>query len=108
MATYNSRQDDTVVFGREFKLNVSMDPDGDYHMEDVEFFCQFTAGGKCVTLTKSDMIRVDANNYVAPLDSKAFGKGCLCIRYEADIPDDAFADGYRHEKFDIPTKIKIV
>lgn len=74
MATYNSRNDDTVVFGREFKLNVSMDPDGDYHMENVDFFCHFTAGGKCVILKKSDMIRVDADNYVAPLDSKVFGK----------------------------------
>lgn len=81
MATYRNKQDDTIISGSEFKLNISMDPDGDYHMEDVDFFCLFTAGGKCVTLTKSDMIRVDANNYVAPLDSKAFGKGCLCIRH---------------------------
>lgn len=26
MATYNSKNDDTVLWGREFKLNVSMEP----------------------------------------------------------------------------------
>ena len=50
---------------------------------------------------------VEADNYLAPLDSNDFNKGVMCIRYEADIPDEAFADGFRHVKIDIPTKITI-
>ncbi len=108
MATYRNKQDDTIIRGSEFKLNISMDVIDEYHMEDVDFLCTFKAGGKAVTVQKSSMIKVDADNYLAPLDSALFGKGALTIRYETDIPDDAFADGFRHEIIDIPTKIKIV
>lgn len=107
MATYRNKRDDTIIRGSEFKLNISMDVIDSYHMGDVNFFCTFNAGGKVVLLTKEDMIEVDADNYLAPLDSNDFNKGVMCIRYEADIPDEAFADGFRHVKIDIPTKITI-
>lgn len=108
MATYRNKQDDTIPEGSEFKLNVNMEETDGYHMSDVEFFCTFKSCGRVVTLTKSNMIEVDEDNYLAPLNASDLGKGILCVRYEADIPDDAFADGYRHIKIDIPTKIKIV
>ncbi len=108
MATYRNKNDDTIIRGSEFKLNISMDVIDEQHMEDVEFFCTFKAGGKGVNVQKSSMIKVDADNYLAPLDSTNLGKGVLTIKYETDIPDEAFADGYRHEIIDIPTKIKIV
>ena len=90
-----------------------MDVIDSYHMGDVNFFCTFNAGGKVVLLTKEDMIEVDADNYLALLDSNDFNKGVMCIRYEADIPDSHFitvgnADGKRHEIVEIKTKIKIV
>ena len=108
MATYRNKNDDTIIRGSEFKLNISMDVIDEQHMEDVEFFCTFKAGGKGVNVQKSGMVKVDADNYLAPLDSTDLGKGALTIRYETDIPDEAFADGFRHEIIDIPTKIKIV
>lgn len=108
MATYRNKDNDTIVKGSEFKLNISMDVIDEYHMEDVDFLCTFKAGGKAVTVLKSSMIKVDADNYLAPLDSADLGKGALTIRYETDIPDEAFADGFRHEIIDISTKIKIV
>ena len=108
MAMYRNKNDDTIIRGSEFKVNINMDAIDDYHMEDVDFFCTFKAGGKGVNVQKSGMVKVDADNYLAPLDSTDLGKGALTIRYETDIPDEAFADGLRHEIIAIPTKIKIV
>lgn len=45
MATYRNKQDDTIIRGSEFKLNISMDVVDEYHMEDVDFLCTFKAGG---------------------------------------------------------------
>lgn len=119
MATYRNKQDDTIIRGSEFKLNISIDSKGEYHMSDVVFTCTFMCGGKSKTLTKSDMRAIYeegkdySDNYVAPLDTNDFGKGVLTVRYIADIPDADFrtagnADNKRHEIIDIKTKIKIV
>jgi hypothetical protein len=119
MATYRNKQDDTIIRGSEFKLNISIDSKGEYHMSDVVFTCTFMCGGKTKTLTKSDMRAIYkegedySDNYVAPLDTNDFGKGVLTVRYIADIPDADFgtagnADNKRHEIIDIKTKIKIV
>lgn len=119
MATYRSKDDDIIIKGSEFKLNISIDSKGEYHMSDVEFTCIFICGGKSKTLAKSDMRAIYkegedySDNYVAPLDTNDFGKGVLTVRYVADIPDADFhtagnADNKRHEIIDVKTKIKIV
>lgn len=113
MATYRNRNNDTIIWGSEFKLNVNMEPIDNYHMGDVDFFCTFMSGGKSVVVTKSQMRKVDDDNYVAPLDSKELGRGYINIRYEAEIPDDDFSEvgdknEFRHEIVLIQTKIKIV
>ena len=121
MATYRNKNDDTIFYGGEFKLNVYMEPIDGHHMSDsdVDFICKFICGGKTKTLDKDDMYPVYAqgqsyaDNYVAPLVANDFGKGMMTIRYEADIPDAHFnnvgnADGKRHEIVEIKTKIKIV
>ena len=60
MAIYRNKNDDTIFYGGEFKLKVSMDAIDEQHMEDVDFFCTFKAGGKVVIVQKSRMIKVDA------------------------------------------------
>lgn len=108
MATYiNSDDEDIIYLGSEFKLNVYMEAIGSYHMDDVNFSCTFYTRGERVTLSKSDMKRVDKDNYVAPLDSNALGKGTLTVVYEADIPDNDFGDSYRHEVVVVKTELKI-
>lgn len=105
MATYTSKGD-YIPLGAEFKMNVSMDAIGGYHMGDVAFSCSFVSKNK-VTLTKSQMVEIDEDNYVAPLSSTALGEGILSVIYEADIPDEDFSDGLRHEVAVIKTKLKI-
>ena len=112
MATYRNRNDDTIFYGGEFKLKVSMDTIGGYDMgdEEINFTCTFSTGNGSVTLTKSEMIPVedDPTTYIAPLNSTALGRGILTVKYEVDIPDTEFTDdNLRHEVVEIPTKIKI-
>ena len=110
MATYRNKNDDTIFYGGEFKLKVSMDTIGNYDMEDVNFTCTFSTGNGSVTLTKDDMFPVqdDPTTYIAPLNSTTLGRGTLTVKYEVDIPDTEFTDdNLRHEVVEIPTKIKI-
>ena len=59
------------VKGTKFKLNVSMTPIDNYHMEDVEWeVVVFTeTSHKSITIEKKDAIKVDADNYVICVDS---------------------------------------
>lgn len=110
MATYRNKNDDTIFYGGEFKLKVSMDTIGGHNMEDVDFKCTFSTGNTPVILQKNQMVPVedDPTTYIAPLDSTVLGRGTLTVKYEVDIPDTEFADNnYRHEVVEIPTKIKI-
>lgn len=113
MSTYsNDNSNDTVYLGTDFKVNVHMDNIDGYSMDDVDFTCVFYAKtGKRVVLPKDEMVPIRDSNYVsyvAPLRSKDLGIGVLKIVYEADIPDNDFDDGLRHEVVPITTGIKIV
>ena len=46
MATYRNKNDNTIIRGSEFKLNISMDMIDSYHMGDVDFFYIFKASGR--------------------------------------------------------------
>lgn len=108
MATYRNRNDEeTIYMPAEFKLNVSMEPIDGYHMGDVDFICIFHTGSRKVTLTKSQMIAIDGNNYVACLKSKELGKGTLTVTYQASIPDNDFDDNYRDEVVVVKTQLRI-
>ena len=115
MAVYRNKNDDTIFYGGEFKLKISMDTIGGYDMGDINFNCTFSTGNTPVVLQKNQMVPVedDPTTYIAPLSSTALGKGTLTITYEADIPDEDFdrtepvEERFRHEVVEIPTKIKI-
>lgn len=63
MATYRNKNDDTIIRGSEFKLNISMDVIDEQHMEDVEFFCTFKAGGKGI---RTRNLNYDHTGYSQP------------------------------------------
>lgn len=96
-------KENIIYYPSDFKLNVTMDAIDGYHMEDLDFTCSFyvsstfIANEKVVTLEKSKMIRVDADNYVAPLSSENIGRGNLIVKYVAEIPDADFESGYRKD-----------
>lgn len=96
-------EENIIYFPSDFKLNVAMPVIDGYHMDDVDFTCYFyvsstlVSNEKVVTLEKSQMIRVDADDYVAPLSSKSIGRGNLIVKYVAEIPDADFDGGYRKD-----------
>lgn len=103
-----NNNDDTIDYGSEFKLNVSMETIDGYHMGEIDFQCTFfTPGFDGVVLDKSDMVEIDADNYVAPLCAKDIGLGELMVKYECDVPDNDFGDSLRHEVITVSTNLMI-
>jgi hypothetical protein len=97
-----------VYIGSEIKLNISLEPIGNYTMDNYDFECEFYCySNRRVLLTKDGMIRQDESNYIALLDSKSLGTGTLKCKITAYIPDVDCEDGLRTEVLSIDTGIQI-
>lgn len=100
---------DVVYFGSEIKLNVNLNPIGDFTMDDYKFECEFYCyTSRKVTITKAEMLRQDENNYLAVLDSKNLGSGSLKCKITANIPDTDCEDGLRTEVLVVNTGLQII
>lgn len=53
------------------------------------------------------MIKIDADNYIALVNTEDMNPGTLRNRMIVDIPDRDFADGYRREIVDMVTDMKV-
>lgn len=94
--------------GTELKINVHVEPIDGFHMSDYDFTCRFYIyTNRYVELKKSEMIRVDDDNYIACIDSSKLGAGLVMMRITALIPDDDFPDGLRTEVETVDTKVTI-
>lgn len=97
------------VSGTQLKLNIHIDPLGTLHMDDYDFECKFFVfQKKYIVLQKSDMIKVDEDNYLALVDTSTLGIGNLHITLTAFIPDSDFNDRLRKEVVCVPTNINII
>ena len=77
-------------------------------MDDYDFSCRFYVySNRVIRLEKKDMIRIDADNYVACVDSQKLGNGRLYCEVTANIPDCDFPDGLRQEVEKVYTGIEI-
>lgn len=101
-----------VVQPAHFKLEVILrDLPEDISMDNVDFSCVFSSGGKSVTKSKTDLhvVATDAGNrYIAPLNSGLLGKGDVTMIVTANIPDEAFDNGMRKDIDMCDTKVTIV
>ena len=83
-------------FGTQFVINVNMTPMDGAHMSDVEFKARFYVyQNKFLELDKSDMVKVDEDNYLAFVDSAKVGKGQIKYRLFVNVPDENWESGYR-------------
>jgi hypothetical protein len=100
-----------IVLGTELKINIHVEPIDGLHMSDYDFECAFYIyRNKRVVIKKSEMKRVDNDNYIAMIDSEKatmLGRGRLNIEITAYIPDGDFADNRRTEKVDVCTELVI-
>lgn len=94
--------------GTELKINVHVEPIDGFHMSDYDFTCRFYIyANRYVELSKSEMIRMDDDNYIACIDSSKLGTGNIMMRIMAYIPDADFSDGFRTEVETVDTMVII-
>ncbi|WP_296122606.1 hypothetical protein [uncultured Bacteroides sp.] len=94
--------------GTELKINVHVEPIDGFHMSDYDFTCRFYIyANRYVELGKSEMIRMDDDNYIACIDSSKLGTGNIMMRIMAYIPDADFSDGFRTEVETVDTMVII-
>ena len=101
------------VLGSQFKINIYVEPihkgsSSEVHLDSCDFNCIFfTSPNKYVELKKSQMVKIDKDNYVALIDSESLGVGTIKMTMEIDIPDPLFENNTRKEINTINTGIKI-
>lgn len=88
-----------IGLGTELKINVHIEPIGDLHMSDYDFSVRFytKSGSPTVSIDKSEMREVDADNYIALVDTSGMTAGVVQMVVKALIPDTDSADLYRTE-----------
>ena len=86
----------TIYTPSEVEVNIHLYPIDGYTMDEYDFTCEiFCSSMRKQILHKSDLRRVDENNYVAIVDTSKIGVGKVKIRVSARVPNDNFDDGYR-------------
>lgn len=77
-----------TVEGSQIKLNIHLQLPGGLTMDDVDFTCRFfVKPSRFVSLSKPEMKRIDANNYVALVDTAKTGAGTLWCEVAVTLPD---------------------
>lgn len=103
-----------VFLGTEIKLNIHIDPIGDWTMEDYDFTVEaYCSTKKSLIISKSEAKPVEGsgekiNDYIIMIDTSEIGTGNLKCKVTAYIPDDDFEFGKRTEVSIIDTGIEIV
>lgn len=85
-----------VYVPSEEEVNISLYPIDGYTMDEYDFTCEiFCSSMRKQILSKSDLRRVDENNYVAIVETAKIGAGKVKIRVLARVPNANFDDGFR-------------
>ena len=93
-----SNQNKNSISGSHLKLKVHIDPLNELHMQDYDFECKFYIYPKrFITINKSNMVKVDPDNYVVIVDTTDLGIGKLHMQLTAYLPDEDFPTTTRKE-----------
>lgn len=98
------------IVGSIIKIAVSAELGKDVHMKDVDFSCVIyndSVKSNSVTLTKSEMVFVEDDLYLAVVDTKDIGSGEYYMQFTVDIPDTDCPEQMRREIVSLPTGIKV-
>lgn len=94
------------VKGTVLKVNVTAELGNNLHLSDVDFEVKMYAN-KSVDFKKSDLIKVDKDNYIVVVNSNDIGTGEYFVKLTVYIPDADVSNGIRTEVVKIPTGIRI-
>ena len=100
----------TPSVGTKIKLNVHADVGSGLHLSDVEFECMFSTNNarhRFLTVKKSEMVKVDNDNYIAVVDTATVGAGGYMMKFSAYVPDGDCEGGYRLEVVRVDTGIPV-
>ena len=98
-----------IFIGTELKLNVNIEPMGEFTMDDYDWYVEvYCSTKRVVALPKKTAIRIDSDNYVVLIDSEELGAGDVKCKVVALIPDFDFSDTIRKEVAMVDTGINIV
>lgn len=98
-----------IFLGTELKLNINIEPMGEFTMDDYDWLVDVYCSTKRVlTISKSSAIKIDSNNYVLLVDTEELGAGDVKCKITAYIPDFDFPDTLRTEVSMIDTGINVI
>lgn len=101
--------DNNIFIGTELKLNINIEPMGEFTMDDYDWSVDvYCSAKRIVVIKKEDAIRIDSNNYVILVDSSELGAGDVKCKFTAHIPDFDFSDTLRTEVAIMDTGLNIV
>lgn len=102
-------QTNNVFIGTELKLNINIEPMGEFTMDDYDWSVDvYCSTKRIMTIPKLSSIRIDSNNYVLLVDTEELGVGDVKCKITAYIPDTDFADAFRTEVSLIDTGINVI
>lgn len=98
MVTFNDLR------GTQKKINIHIESINELTMDDYDFTIKvYTRLPDAIVVTKDEMIRLDAENYAALVDTSGLHAGELKVEVTTIIPDADFPDGFRTERSKIIT-----
>mgnify|MGYP006976591296 CR=1 FL=1 len=101
--------DNNIFIGTELKLNINIEPMGEFTMDDYDWSVDvYCSTKRVVTIAKRDAIRIDKNNYVLLVDTEELGAGDVKCKITAYVPDFDFPDTLRTEVSMIDTGINVI
>ena len=103
-ATSGKTGDCTWVLDDRGHLTIS----GNGKMEDYDFECKFYIFLKrFIIISKSEMVKIDADNYVVLVDTTDLGVGQLHMSLTANLPDEDFPTVTRKEIACVDTGVTV-
>lgn len=105
MNFYSSKKYSMTNVGTQVKFSISLTLPGGLTMDDIRFTVEFLIYSNRIQKTdKTDMKRINANNYVAVCDTDVVGRGEIKMRVTAYLPD---GEAERKEIETISTRVVI-
>lgn len=96
-----------TLIGTQIKLSITLTC-GTATMDDMEFSIDFfTSAANKITLSKSQLIREDANEYIAIIDTAELSSGSIQMKVTCRVPDEQISGGWRTEIGVADTGVKV-
>lgn len=98
-----------IYIGSEVPFNIYIEPIDGVSAKDYDFNVSvYTSPKRAIEVQKSDLIKVDDDNYIVLVNTALIGTGKIVFRIEALVPDMRFPDGDRREIQLVRSKYNVV